>query len=79
MRGVCKIWVLSSDSGAKLLSLLGELGGTRTLDPMIKSHVLYHLSYELTHLKRYDRGRDFPASRIMLQPALCRGQGASGQ
>ena len=28
--------------------LLGERGGTRTLDPMIKSHVLYHLSYALT-------------------------------
>jgi hypothetical protein len=27
---------------------LGERGGTRTLDPMIKSHVLYHLSYALT-------------------------------
>lgn len=25
----------------------GERGGTRTLDPMIKSHVLYHLSYAL--------------------------------
>jgi hypothetical protein len=28
--------------------LLGERGGTRTLDPMIKSHVLYRLSYALT-------------------------------
>jgi hypothetical protein len=28
--------------------LHGERGGTRTLDPMIKSHVLYHLSYALT-------------------------------
>ena len=27
---------------------LGERGGTRTLDPMIKSHVLYRLSYALT-------------------------------
>ncbi len=26
----------------------GELGGIRTLDPMIKSHVLYRLSYELS-------------------------------
>jgi hypothetical protein len=32
----------------KLLIELGERGGTRTLDPMIKSHVLYHLSYALT-------------------------------
>jgi hypothetical protein len=30
------------------LILFGERGGTRTLDPMIKSHVLYHLSYALT-------------------------------
>ena len=28
--------------------LYGERGGTRTLDPMIKSHVLYRLSYALT-------------------------------
>jgi hypothetical protein len=28
--------------------LHGERGGTRTLDPMIKSHVLYRLSYALT-------------------------------
>jgi hypothetical protein len=27
---------------------IGERGGTRTHDPMIKSHVLYHLSYALT-------------------------------
>lgn len=32
----------------KCLILLGERGGTRTLDPMIKSHVLYRLSYALT-------------------------------
>jgi len=34
-------------SGLDILSI-GERGGTRTLDPMIKSHVLYHLSYALT-------------------------------
>jgi hypothetical protein len=28
--------------------VFGERGGTRTLDPMIKSHVLYRLSYALT-------------------------------
>ena len=41
----------SFDTGvffSKLLILLGERGGTRTLDPMIKSHVLYRLSYALT-------------------------------
>jgi hypothetical protein len=27
---------------------IGERGGTRTHDPMIKSHVLYRLSYALT-------------------------------
>ena len=27
--------------------IVGERGGTRTLDPMIKSHVLYRLSYAL--------------------------------
>jgi hypothetical protein len=30
------------------LLINGERGGTRTLDPMIKSHVLYRLSYALT-------------------------------
>ena len=35
-------------NGPKSLFLLGERGGTRTLDPMIKSHVLYRLSYALT-------------------------------
>lgn len=33
---------------SKSLELFGERGGTRTLDPMIKSHVLYRLSYALT-------------------------------
>ena len=32
----------------EMLGFIGERGGTRTLDPMIKSHVLYHLSYALT-------------------------------
>jgi hypothetical protein len=27
----------------------GERGGARTLDPMIKSHVLYRLSYALPY------------------------------
>jgi hypothetical protein len=31
-----------------VLDFIGERGGTRTLDPMIKSHVLYRLSYALT-------------------------------
>ncbi len=26
----------------------GDLGGDRTLDPMIKSHLLYQLSYEVS-------------------------------
>jgi hypothetical protein len=30
------------------MGFFGERGGTRTLDPMIKSHVLYRLSYALT-------------------------------
>jgi hypothetical protein len=32
----------------EVLDFIGERGGTRTLDPMIKSHVLYRLSYALT-------------------------------
>ena len=62
------------------LNLLGERGGTRTLDPMIKSHVLYRLSYALTHLNSGSRRqRVNPHLGIVLQPALCRGQGPSGQ
>jgi hypothetical protein len=33
---------------SKFKALIGELGGIRTRDPMIKSHVLYQLSYELS-------------------------------
>ena len=62
------------------LNLFGERGGTRTLDPMIKSHVLYRLSYALTHLNSGSgRQRVNPHLGIVLQPALCRGQGPSGQ
>jgi hypothetical protein len=32
---------------SKSLILLGERGGARTHDPVIKSHVLYRLSYAL--------------------------------
>jgi hypothetical protein len=28
---------------------LSDLGGARTLDPMIKSHLLYQLSYQVIH------------------------------
>ena len=31
----------------KLLNLFGERAGARTQDPVIKSHVLYRLSYAL--------------------------------
>ena len=34
----------------KLLNLLGERAGARTQDPVIKSHVLYRLSYALPWL-----------------------------
>ena len=32
---------------ARCLILCGERGGTRTLDPMIKSHLLYYLNRRL--------------------------------
>ena len=35
-----------SKKRAGLLPALGRPGEARTLDPMIKSHVLYQLSYE---------------------------------
>ena len=64
---------------------------------MIKSHVLYRLSYALTlcpsmisRATRYVWGEGKPVPtplsrygagffRIMLQPALCRGQASAGQ
>ena len=36
------------EQDADIKGIFGERGGTRTHDPMIKSHVLYHLSYALT-------------------------------
>ena len=59
--------------------LLVSAEGTRTLDPMIKSHVLYRLSYALTLLVRgpfQKPARQFPGS---CSAALCRGQGPPGQ
>jgi hypothetical protein len=35
------------DHHAYVIDFVGEPGGTRTRDPMIKSHVLYRLSYGL--------------------------------
>ena len=38
----------ANKKGEALIILLpGDLGGDRTLDPMIKSHLLYQLSYEV--------------------------------
>ena len=75
---------------SKSLELFGERGGTRTLDPMIKSHVLYRLSYALTfrlgmastgnrHRSRHARGGTAVFPRGMLQTALCRGWARAGQ
>ena len=41
-------WFGKMVKNSKKYGFHGERGGTRTLDPMIKSHVLYHLSYALT-------------------------------
>ena len=69
--------------------LFGERGGTRTLDPMIKSHVLYRLSYALTSrvsICRCGKPNTTPSRKwqgplqpIMLQTALCRGWAGAGQ
>ena len=57
MRGVhsvCTVWGHEEfELAGKIYRIdfdleFGERGGTRTLDPMIKSHVLYRLSYALT-------------------------------
>src|ERR1700742_3987981 len=68
----------------------GERGGTRTLDPMIKSHVLYRLSYALTcpdSICRCQTADTTPPTkpagsqfgRLMRQTALCRGWAGAGQ
>ncbi len=45
----------------QLLALIGGPAGTRTLDPLIKSQLLYHLSYRPKEGLRYIR-----------RPPLCR-------
>ena len=47
MNGGLRLRLQSALRGYVLI-FLGERGGTRTLDPMIKSNVLYRLSYALT-------------------------------
>ena len=46
----------------------GALAGIRTLDPMIKSHLLYRLSYERTKNGASDRNRtgDNHVGNVML-------------
>ena len=70
------------------IDFIGERGGTRTLDPMIKSHVLYRLSYALTSRLNMPTRMDgfHPAtemrrgfSGLMLRTALCRGCTRAGQ
>jgi hypothetical protein len=50
-----------------VFDFIGEPGGTRTRDPMIKSHVLYRLSYGLSlhfnNVARYPAGQDTSASQ----------------
>jgi hypothetical protein len=46
------------------LDFIGEPGGTRTRDPMIKSHVLYRLSYGLGAPLHTEKLRAFPALRL---------------
>ena len=41
--------------------LVGDLGGARTLDPMIKSHLLYQLSYQVI----------FSAIEFFFQTSVC--------
>ena len=45
--------------------LFGERGGTRTRDPMIKSHVLYRLSYALTPTSSM-----IPSEKAAFRPAI---------
>src|SRR4051794_25215873 len=50
-----------------LFELIGERGGARTHDPVIKSHVLYRLSYALTSGSRRLPGAVDPRGTIAAQ------------
>jgi hypothetical protein len=59
----------------KLLNLLGERAGARTQDPVIKSHVLYRLSYALPWpLMALNRS---PSSSVIWKSMSCRHVDAS--
>ncbi len=46
---------------------MSDLGGARTLDPMIKSHLLYQLSYEVFSLLRICRQLYVVTSEMRVQ------------
>ncbi len=53
----------------------GEPVGIRTRDPMIKSHVLYQLSYGLSHSTRALKAKHGPASSAPQDSAPARHAG----
>jgi hypothetical protein len=54
---------------AKGLEGSGERAGIRTLDPVIKSHVLYQLSYALTWRIKYLNSAKFTSlKRLFVSP-----------
>src|SRR4051794_30857307 len=58
------------DCRVKCLILLGERGGARTHDPVIKSHVLYRLSYALPWPR--DGFARLPSSSVIWKSMSCR-------
>ena len=48
----------------------GERAGIRTLDPVIKSHVLYQLSYALTWRIKYLNSTGFTSLARLFVPIL---------
>ena len=57
---------------------IGERAGTRTLDLLIKSQLLYRLSYALVTWRMSLKHRYRFSGKIM-RLALCRGDGLPGQ
>jgi hypothetical protein len=49
---------------------IGERAGIRTLDPVIKSHVLYQLSYALAWRIRYLKASGFTSLACLFVPLL---------
>ena len=61
---------LTIENWPQVFDLSGERAGIRTLDPVIKSHVLYQLSYALTWRIKYLNSAGFTSLARLFVPLL---------